>query len=135
MWDFTIRETTFEELAPLRYSARNEVDVAFKRDTKNTIWFLVDVEGDMVACAGIISVRNNYEVVRFKAGYTLPEWRGQGFGNAIVDHMIWYTETKLPQCVEMQVFTTSPPFYAAKGWEFMGRSRPSEMHRFIDRSE
>lgn len=127
MWDFQIKEVLYSDLTELRRRSKTSPTVGF-RDTKRTVWFAVDVDNELVGCGAIISVKEDFVVARLKSGYVLPEWRGQQFGLALLEHRLkWCAAT--PQCNEIQVITINPPLFASYGFEPMTGARPGEMRK------
>ncbi|MGW8179032.1 MAG: hypothetical protein ACWGQW_09745 [bacterium] len=54
------------------------------KDTKDTIWYLMLLDGEEVGITALLKVKGT--LYRLKAGYVLPEWRRQGFYSIAAVH-------------------------------------------------
>lgn len=81
LYNHEIKEVSYEDLRPFRSKATKQGIVM----DKNTSYLAMHVEGMIVAFVGYMEVKGS---VRLKSGWTLPEWRGMGIFQTILDKLI-----------------------------------------------
>lgn len=75
--DLVLVEAPFDEIKSSLPGRKGKNDGLSVKDTKNTVWWKMNLDGDEVGIVAMIKVKEG--VQRLKAAYVLPEWRRQGF--------------------------------------------------------
>lgn len=101
-----IRKVTYEEAMRLFGSAYRAENLPTKR-VKNCDWYCNDY-----ASGALIWVTP--QLARIKATVTLPEWRGYGHGEAILQHLI--SEATHNGASTLEVFARNPAWYLKHGF-------------------
>jgi putative acetyltransferase len=87
-----IRSVFLELNLPLKGTAYEdpETSTMFEAyDTPKSVYFVVDIEGEMLGGAGIKPLKNYDETVcELQKMYALPKMRGQGIGQKLMDHCL-----------------------------------------------
>jgi predicted GNAT family acetyltransferase len=79
--------------------------------TKNTFWFVNEA-----SCAALLVVTPNK--FRIKGTVTRPEYRGQGYGSAMLKHLIMTAEVMAAgQKATIESFAKNPKWYLDNGFK------------------
>ena len=114
-----ISQVRFPEVEPLKLAAaRDSIPI---RDTQKTDWFVLSLDGEVVACAGVYWMS---KAARLKAMWTTPEWRGQGLGIKLAEACIAHVEEKRPGTA-VEIYSRRPETFERLGFEIVpGRKSP-----------
>lgn len=75
--NLVLEETSFHELQNLKVGKMAKADGLSFKETKNTFWWKLVLDDEVVGLGGLIKVNN--DTWRIKSTFVLPEWRRQGF--------------------------------------------------------
>ncbi len=89
-------------------------------DTRNTRWFAVYDGADLIAFSGLMVMG---PAVRLKASWTVPEWRGRGVSNAILDRTIAEATELCPSVIDCFVYQTR--IWLQRGFRQHGKPLPN----------
>jgi N-acetylglutamate synthase-like GNAT family acetyltransferase len=107
----TIRRSSFAEIK--HFASRASQERVSITDTKDTVWHAVlDESGKIIACGAVMFVR---QTARLKAYYVVPEARGLGAGNMLVNEGIKEASDD-PRVNLIEVFSVNPTFFVARGF-------------------
>ena len=113
-----IRQVQFTEVQPLKLAAiRDHIPI---KDTNRTDWFLLSLDGEVVACAGVLWMA---AAARLKADWVAPEWRGQGYGKMLVEHRLAHIERTRPG-TEVRIYSRRPETFERLGFERTDKTSP-----------
>jgi len=94
-----------------KQAAKEHVSIT---DTNNTIWFIGEINDEIVAIAGLIQVAYG---MRIKGVYVLPEYRAKGYGNELTQYLFELCHNR---CSNIEVFAYNPNFYEHHGFKRFG---------------
>lgn len=102
----------FGALDSLRRGALRE-GLSFK-ETKNTDWYGLFLDGELIGCGGLIWLRKDHSAARLKAAYILPEWRGQHLYSLLV--RVRVADAFADGAAYVMTITRHPHIFRAWGW-------------------
>lgn len=114
-----LRPADFAEVVKFKSpAARDRVSISLTRDTS---WFIYEVEGEMVGLCGLMRRK---EGGRIKGVWVKPGHRRQGHGRAMTDALIALA-TKENGWRRLEAYAHHPGFYEDLGWQRVGAVRPN----------
>lgn len=113
----SVRRAELAELLPHRAAAaREHVSVS---ETRNTVWFKVLVDGEMVGFGAYIWATETK--ARVKGIYVLPEHRGEGYGTAMTLQILH--QARGAGATETEAIALSPSWYEDRGFCKVGKQQ------------
>lgn len=107
--DTAIREITYDD-AMRRFGAAMRASKLPTKPVNNCVYYANDY-----ACGALVYINPPAKTLaRIKATVTLPEWRGFGYGEQILLHLI--DEATRNGCTRIEVFTEQPDWYLRHGF-------------------
>lgn len=108
-----INKSTFNEIAPYAsLAAKNRVSIS---DTKNTEWFTINDDDELLGFAGLMKVSIGY---RIKGVFVHDRYRGRGVGNILTQHLFDICNER---CANIEVYAYNDKFYIQNGFETFGK--------------
>ena len=111
-----LRDSSYREVR--RFKALGSKERVSISDTKNTLWFMIEVEGEPAGCCGLYLTMTK---ARMKGDYVLPQYRGLGLGTLSSDFRIEKARELGYSLIE--TLTVNPDYYGKKGFTLNGKVR------------
>lgn len=122
--DPLVRLSTYEEVWTLFGRAIKRERLS-SRETKNTDWFILELDGEPIGCAGVIWLKGG--AVRLKTDFILPEWRGQGYYEHLIDARLTHARDQGAQ--KAHINTRTPEVFLRRGWRQTEGKGPNHMEK------
>ena len=126
----TLIETNFEEISKSSVGRAAKRDSLSMKNTNNTKWWSVDLEGDQVGVVGLIRAKD--KIYRLKSAFILPEWRRQGlYTITVVGRTLAADELGAEKVVSI-VRPSSKAALLKLGWTQTNPDKPNHVELDLD---
>lgn len=113
-----IREAGWNEAEPILYQAEDpSLRKAPGAGHGRLRWFIASMEGRPV---GVAALWTHKRAAELKRCFVLPQWRGQGIGEALIRHRV--SEAQREGCAVARVNALNPAWFERNGWRLTRRT-------------